>query len=144
LTWRYLDHARAGEKIVWKQPLALALAGGAAVVGVVAFHLHRRRVASLAFSRVGLIRSRGPGVWLSDVPGVLRVLAVGALAVALARPQTFRTVKREVDSVDIMIVVDMSRSMEETDMQRDRLDAAQRVIRKFLRRSKNDRIGLVI
>jgi Ca-activated chloride channel family protein len=40
--------------------------------------------------------------------------------------------------------MDMSKSMEETDMPRDRMDAAQRVIRRFLRRNKNDRIGLVI
>jgi Ca-activated chloride channel homolog len=43
-----------------------------------------------------------------------------------------------------MLVVDMSKSMEETDMPRDRLDAAQRVIRRFLRRSTHDRIGLVV
>jgi Ca-activated chloride channel family protein len=43
-----------------------------------------------------------------------------------------------------MIVVDMSKSMEETDLPRDRLDAAQRVIRRFLRRTTHDRIGLVV
>ena len=59
-----------------------------------------------------------------------------ALAVALARPETYRTVTHEIDSIDIMIVFDMSKSMEETDMPRDRMDAAQRVIRRFLRRTK--------
>jgi Ca-activated chloride channel family protein len=43
-----------------------------------------------------------------------------------------------------MIVLDMSKSMEETDLPRDRMDAAQRVIRKFIRGSEHDRIGLVI
>ena len=75
---------------------------------------------------------------------VLRVVAVAALAIGLARPETYRTVKHEVDTIDIMLVVDMSKSMEETDMARDRLDAAQRVIRRFLRRNTNDRVGLVI
>ena len=98
----------------------------------------------MAFSRVALVHSRGTAAWLSDVPGVLRVLAVAALAIALARPETYRVVKREVDTIDIMLVVDMSKSMEETDMPRDRLDAAQRVIRNFLHRTKNDRIGLVV
>jgi Ca-activated chloride channel family protein len=72
------------------------------------------------------------------------VLALLALVVALARPQTFRTVTREVDSVDIMLVFDLSRSMEENDLPRDRLDAAQRVVRNFVRGNKNDRIGLVV
>jgi len=70
--------------------------------------------------------------------------AVAAIAVALARPETYRTLRREIDTIDIMLVVDMSKSMEETDLPRDRLDAAQRVIRRFLRRSSHDRIGLVV
>jgi Ca-activated chloride channel family protein len=38
----------------------------------------------------------------------------------------------------------MSKSMLDTDMRRDRIDAAQRVIRRFLHRTKDDRIGLVV
>jgi Ca-activated chloride channel family protein len=130
--------------IVWKSPRAILLALGAVLVGLIAFHLHRRRSASMAFSQVTLISTRGVGARLADLPGALRVLALISLAFGLARPETYRTVKREVDSVDIVIVMDMSKSMEETDMPRDRMDAAQRVIRRFLRRNKNDRIGLVI
>ena len=98
----------------------------------------------MGFSQVGARRARGVRAWLSDLPGVLRVLAVARSRVALARPETYRTVTHEEDSIDIMIVFDMSKSMEETDMPRDRMDAAQRVIRRFLRRTKNDRVGLVI
>ena len=140
----YLISERSGEPIVWKNPRALVLIAGAAFVGVVAFHIQRRRAATLGFSSVGLVGARGAGAWLSDLPGVLRVLALAALTVGLARPETYRTVKHEVDTVDIMLVVDMSKSMEEIDMPNNRLDAAQRVIRRFLRRTKNDRIGLVI
>ncbi|HUJ57107.1 MAG TPA: VWA domain-containing protein [Kofleriaceae bacterium] len=136
--WRY-----AGELVEWRSSRAVFLVPGALLVGVVTFHLHRR-AAALGFSRVAMIGARGVASWLSDLPGALRVVAVLFLAVALARPETMRTIKTEVDTIDIMIVVDMSKSMEETDMPRDRIDAAQRVIRKFLRRSHNDRIGLVI
>jgi Ca-activated chloride channel homolog len=142
--WRYLGGARGAEPILWKSPRAIALVAGAVIVGVVAFHLERRRAATLGFSQVGMVATRGIGAWLADLPAVLRVLAIAALAIGLARPETYRTLKHEVDTIDIMIVVDMSKSMEETDMPRDRLDAAQRVIRKFLHRTRNDRIGLVI
>jgi Ca-activated chloride channel family protein len=98
----------------------------------------------MAFSQTHLVRRIGALAWLSDLPGVLRVLAIAALAVALARPETYRTLRHEIDTIDIMLVVDMSKSMEETDLPRDRLDAAQRVIRRFLRRSTHDRIGLVV
>jgi Ca-activated chloride channel family protein len=133
-----------GELIEWKSPRAIVLVAGAALVGTLAFHLHRRRAAAMAFSQVALVRRRGLASWLADLPAALRVVAVGALALGLARPETYRIVKHDVDSIDIMLVVDMSKSMEETDMQRDRLDAAQRVIRRFLHKSHNDRIGLVV
>ncbi|HEY5923161.1 MAG TPA: VWA domain-containing protein [Kofleriaceae bacterium] len=132
------------DDVVWKSPRAIFLAAGALIAGVIAFHLHRRRSASMAFSQVKLIKTRGIGALLADLPGALRALAIIALALGLARPETYRTIEREVDSIDIVIVFDMSKSMEETDMPRDRMDAAQRVVRRFLRRNKNDRIGLVI
>lgn len=142
--WRIFDDARAGEPILWHAPRALALLAGAGVVAIVAFGLQRRRAATLGFSRVGLVGARGAATWLADLPAVLRVLAVAALAVALARPETYRTVEHDIDTIDIMLVVDMSTSMRSTDLPHDRLDAAQRVIRKFLHRSEHDRVGLVV
>jgi Ca-activated chloride channel family protein len=144
--WIYelFQRMRDHEKIEWRTPHALWLISGAVLAGVIAFHLQRRRSAAMAFSQVGLVGARGAAAWLSDVPGVLRVLALVALSVALVRPETERTLTHEVDTVDVMIVFDMSKSMEETDLPRDRMDAAQRVIRKFLRRTTNDRVGLVI
>ena len=141
---RYFDAMRGSEVIVWRSPRAALLLAAAGLVAIVAFHLHRRRAAAMAFSQTHLVRRIGAFAWLSDLPGALRVLAIAALAVALARPETYRTLRHEIDTIDIMIVVDMSKSMEETDLPRDRLDAAQRVIRRFLRRSTHDRVGLVV
>ncbi len=142
--YNHLNLERAGEKIEWKSPRAGWLAFGGGLVGVILFHLHRRRVAALGFSQVSLVHARGMAAWFSDLPAVLRVLALGTLAVGLMRPETYRTVKYEEDSIDIMIVFDMSKSMEETDLPRDRMDAAQRVVRRFLRQTKHDRVGLVV
>ncbi|HEX7701312.1 MAG TPA: VWA domain-containing protein [Kofleriaceae bacterium] len=133
-----------GEVVEFKSPRAIVLVIGAAIVGTLAFHLHRRRSAAMGFSQVALVKRRGIMSWVSDLPAALRVVAVGALAIGLARPETYRIVKHEIDSIDIMLVVDMSKSMEETDMQRDRLDAAQRVMRRFLHKTHNDRVGLVV
>jgi Ca-activated chloride channel family protein len=145
--WRLFAyiHAQAGkEEIEWASPHAKYLALGGLIVGVVAFQLRRRRSAAMGYSQVGLVGARGIATWFSDMPGVLRVVAVACIAYALARPETHRTIETTEDTIDIMIVVDMSKSMEETDMPRDRIDAAQRVIRRFLRRTKGDRVGLVI
>lgn len=134
----------AGEMLEWGAPRAAWLVCGAVLVGLIAFHLSRRRSAAIGFTQVGLVRRRGLAAWLADLPGVLRVLAIAALAIALMRPETYKVLTKEEDSIDIMIVFDMSKSMEETDMPRDRMDAAQRVVRRFLRRTKSDRVGLVI
>ena len=140
----YLITQRGPEDLEWHSGRAIALLAGAVLIGVIAFHLNRRRSASMGFSQVGLVGARGFGAWLSDFPGVLRVLATCCVALALARPETFKTVTHTEESVDIMIVFDMSKSMEETDLPRDRMDAAQRVVRRFIRRTKQDRVGLVI
>jgi Ca-activated chloride channel family protein len=147
LQWLAVEYVRSNqgaERLVLRSPRALWLAVGGVVVGLISFQLRRRRAATMGFTQVGLVGSRGPLAWISDLPGVLRVLAVVSLALALARPETYRTVTYKTESIDIMIVFDMSKSMEETDIPRDRFDAAQRVIRKFLRRTKHDRVGLVI
>jgi len=144
IMWRWLLDHRGSEPLEWHDWQVVFLLPAVIVVGILVFHLHRSRSAAMGFSQVGLIGVRGVATWFADVPGALRVLAIGSLVVALARPETFRVLERIEDSIDIMIVVDMSKSMEETDMPRDRIDAAQRVIRRFIRRNKNDRIGLVV
>jgi Ca-activated chloride channel homolog len=132
--------------LVWRYPRAAALTSAALFTGLVGFGLRRQRGAALGFSMTHRLTQswRGLEVWAADLPTVLRVLALASLTAAAARPQTYRTVTREVDSVDIMLVFDLSKSMEESDLPRDRLDAAQRVVRNFVRGNKNDRIGLVV
>lgn len=143
-----LDAIRGAEPVVWKHPRAFVLAAGGGFVGWILFHLRRHRAATFAFTRVGALdrSARGVAAHLTGLPGALRVLALVAISAALARPQTFRTETRVVDSVDIMIVFDLSKSMEESDMspRRDRLDAAQFVVRQFLAKREGDRVGLAI
>jgi Ca-activated chloride channel homolog len=129
-------------------PSALILLGACALVGWTAFHLHVRRAATFNFSRVSdLLRTRrGIVAWLGPLPRALRIVALGLLAVGLARPQTFERREVDVEGIDIMLVLDLSRSMEERDLRPNRLDAAQRTIRSFLagRDKDRDRIGLVV
>lgn len=136
----------AERDLVWQYPRALVLAGAALLTGLTGFGLRRQRAPGLGFSMTHRVTQswRGLEVWAADIPTALRVLALCSLTAAAARPQTYRTVTREVDSVDIMLVFDLSKSMEESDLPRDRLDAAQRVVRNFVRGNKNDRIGLVV
>lgn len=144
--WQDVDAIRGIEEVTLHDPWALLLLLGGALVAVVAFHLRGMRASTFLFSRVPDLAAIRQG-WvsrLSSLPAVLRICALATLAVALARPQTYRDEDIEIEGIDIMIVLDLSRSMEERDLQRNRLDAGQRTIRGFLQRRKNDRIGLVV
>lgn len=145
--WVGINATLAAERraIELANPGALWLLGGCVLLAWVGFHLFARRSAALSFSRVGdLVRTRrGALSWLAPLPRVLRIVAVGLIAVALARPQVVTQEEVALEGIDIMLVLDLSQSMQERDLQRNRLDAAQRTIRTFIA-GKTDRIGLVI
>lgn len=63
----------------------------------------------------------------------------------LAKPFRTKTyTKQWTEGVDIVIVLDVSESMEASDLQPNRILAAKAVIRDFISRRPHDRIGLVI
>lgn len=138
---------RAAPGLRFARPWALLLLGGVALAAWVLFHVERRRAGTFLFSRVGHLHKARPG-WrthLHALPRAMRVVAVALVALALARPQsTLGDDEIEFEGIDIMLVLDLSHSMEETDLQPDRLTAAKQVIDRFIARRKNDRIGMVV
>ncbi|MBK9030909.1 MAG: VWA domain-containing protein [Myxococcales bacterium] len=149
----YFEPGRRVGALTWAHRDVWVLLGACLLLAWVGFHLRRARGATMGFSRVAELRRAGGGArsYFATLPAVLRIAALAVMVIALARPQTYRTITREVDSIDIMIVLDLSKSMEETDMARgeplrqtDRLDAAQRVIRRFVANRRGDRVGLVV
>lgn len=76
---------------------------------------------------------------------VLRLLAVGLMIVALARPQqAFRDEEVSTEGIDIVIALDVSGSMLAKDFQPDRLGAAKKTAQEFIDNRPNDRMGLVV
>lgn len=76
---------------------------------------------------------------------VLRCIAVAALIIALARPQTslsWQDVTTE--GIDIIIALDISGSMLAEDFKPNRLEASKQVAKDFIIDRPLDRIGLVI
>jgi len=146
VAWSELSQLGRSEPILWANPWAFLLFGGCALVAWIAFHLRVRRAPSFTFSRVrDLVPARrGLVARLTGLPSVLRIVALGLIVCALARPQTYRAEELKVEGIDIMLVLDLSRSMEEKDLRRNRLDAGQRTIRNFLTKREDDRIGLVV
>jgi Ca-activated chloride channel family protein len=101
-----------------------------------------------------LLPARGAGSFWSRVgPGLLLLLRGSALAlviVALARPQLGRSeTKVRAEGIDIVLVVDISGSMQAMDYEKlgqreSRIDAVKDVVREFIRARPNDRIGMVV
>ena len=76
---------------------------------------------------------------------MLRVAYVGLLTVGLLGP-TFGSLRKEVKTVgrDIYLVVDLSRSMDATDVAPTRLERAKYEIIRWLPNFASDRIGLIV
>jgi Ca-activated chloride channel family protein len=91
---------------------------------------------------------RHTGSWkniLRHAGFVFRLLAVGLLIVALARPQTRNDEELKTgEGIDIIICMDVSGSMLAQDLLPDRMEAAKQMAANFVDMRTTDRIGIVI
>ena len=75
----------------------------------------------------------------------LRLLALSALIIVLARPQSMdRWENRKVEGIDIVIAFDVSGSMLAEDFKPNRIEAAKEIGMEFVASRPDDRMGLVI
>lgn len=107
--------------------------------------LHHRKpqLGPITYSRL----PAGPsGAWRLHLPFYLRLLALGFLAVALARPQLGYTWEESLtEGIDILIALDVSGSMGAEDFKpKNRLAVAKQVLRRFVAGRRADRIGMVV
>ena len=87
----------------------------------------------------GVMRGRR---WRQYLPFALFLLALAGLCVGMARPQRTTLVPR--DRATVILVVDVSRSMESKDVKPNRIGAAQAALRSFLDRvPKRLQVGLI-
>jgi len=83
---------------------------------------------------------------LKPVLNILRLLAVAALIIALARPRitSVSTKTNTNKGIDIVMAIDVSASMLAQDLKPNRLEALKKVATEFVNQRVNDRIGIVI
>lgn len=112
-----------------------------------AIHCDRKSRPSLQFSSTSLVKAapRGIRARLKYLPLCFLAAALALVVVSLARPQRADTrVKKNVEGIDIMVVLDVSDSMLIEDMSPNRLEASKEMIKQFVSKRTSDRIGLVI
>ncbi|MDP4247229.1 MAG: VWA domain-containing protein, partial [Bacteroidota bacterium] len=100
-------------------------------------------VSPFVASRAGGLRSWK--IMLRHAPFVLRLMAISAVIVGLARPQT-RNDEQLVngEGIDIVLCLDISGSMLAQDFTPNRMEAAKNVASEFIDNRPTDRIGIVI
>ena len=130
-------------EFLWPTALPLVVLGPA----FLAFYLwqqRRRRRYFLTYSNLAVIKalSSSPAAWRRYLPPALYSLAFVVLALAVARPQWLISVP--VKQVTVVLVIDVSRSMEATDIAPNRLAAAKAAAKNLVESLPPDaRVGVV-
>ncbi|MCZ6806513.1 MAG: VWA domain-containing protein, partial [Deltaproteobacteria bacterium] len=146
LEWRY-QILITDEQFRFERPWAGLLLLGAALVWFARIWVQRLAKPRLQFSRGAallVLRTSWRGR-LGDLPNALRTLALALLVIGLMGPQSIHARDTaEIDGIEIMLTLDMSRSMEAADIRPTRFKATKSVVRDFIDRRPNDRIGAVV
>lgn len=82
---------------------------------------------------------------LRHLPFVLRVLALAAIIVAIARPRSSTEVEKvDTEGIDIVLAMDVSTSMLARDLTPDRISAAKDIAIEFISQRPSDRMGIAV
>jgi Ca-activated chloride channel homolog len=106
--------------------------------------LRRKKKLALRYASLGLVReAMGAGQRIKrHIPPLLFFLSLGAMLLALARPQATITLPTQHETV--ILAMDISGSMRATDVEPNRLVAAQNAAKQFVaEQPENVRIGVV-
>jgi len=106
----------------------------------------KKQVATLQMSSLKGFQDKSLLPKLKPLLFVLRLVAMSAIIVALARPRTVDISSRTKTNkgIDIVMAIDISASMLAKDLKPNRLDALKKVAAKFIKGRPSDRIGLVL
>jgi len=115
---------------------------------VIFYVLVMRRRASLInrFAEKGLINSIAPSVSVRRkvIKMVLIVSAAFLILLALARPQWgFEWEETKLTGIDMLIAIDVSKSMLATDVKPNRLERSKFAVKDLVKKLNGDRIGLI-
>lgn len=108
---------------------------------------HRNASPSLSISSTAAFKNLGTTwkVFMMHVEFALRLIAIGAVIIALCRPQTYDNFKNsQIEGTDIALALDISGSMSASDLRPNRLAAAKDVAVKFVNERTDDNLALVV
>jgi Ca-activated chloride channel family protein len=131
----------------FERPLAGVLVIAALLVLIARGHFWKARAPRLLVSRSADLRAASgtTRMWIHALTTGLRAIAVLLLALGLMGPQSIHARDRtEVEGIDLVLVLDLSLSMQAADIRPRRFEATKQVVDEFIQRRPNDRIGAVV
>jgi len=110
------------------------------------FFMRKKDAAVLTVPSVKGFKTTSIITKLKPVLYALRILAIAATIIALARPRNVSVSKKTKTNrgIDIVMAIDVSASMLARDLKPNRLEALKKVAVNFIDRRPNDRIGIVV
>lgn len=109
--------------------------------------IYWRKKAVTRFGELGLVEQLIPNfssgkLWTKFI---LYLVAMALLIIGLANPQVGTKLERvERKGVDVIIAVDVSRSMLAEDLEPNRIEIAKRIVGKLIDQLGNDRVGIIV
>lgn len=115
---------------------------------IVAWHyLNRKKQTALKMPTIkGFKQNNSIVAKLRPLLFVIRLMALAALIIALARPRELDVNVKNIttEGIDIVIAMDVSISMLARDLKPNRLEALKKIAGEFINDRPNDRIGVVV
>lgn len=132
--------------IIWLQPAFFYLFFLVAMFLGLSFFIKTKN-SKLNFSYLSIVKmvSSSKKIKLLFFPTLLKYMALSFVVFSLARPQ-LKEVKKNIleKGLEIMLVLDISESMNLADLQPTRLIAAKKILKEFIRWRKTDKMGLLL
>ena len=88
---------------------------------------------------------KGAAAWARHIPFILRIVALAAIILAIARPRSSQNFEKvDTEGIDIVLTMDVSTSMLARDFKPDRIGAAKDIAMEFIASRPADRMGIVV
>lgn len=145
--WYYLDWFGYAtlKGFTWELPLFLYAAAAVPLLFLIRWLIRQRLNQKLPVAVTEKELKSSALNLVRFIPELFVMLALILVMVALARPQkNNEKVEEWTEGIDIMLGLDISKSMDIQDFQPNRLEAAKQVALDFIDGRKHDRIGLVV
>ena len=116
------------------------------IVAVWQFFVRKKDAALLTMPSIKGFKTTSFVSKLKPLLALLRLFALAAVIIALARPRNVSVSKKTKTNrgIDIIMAIDVSASMLARDLKPNRLEALKKVAIDFVDRRPNDRIGIVV